>query len=131
MNQNLDEAIYSSASAFFLVLAFSLFFIMYSIQLNINDISYRFTQTNDADVAEIYGIDGAQENLVSGAQVVRALMSLSEENYNVVVHGQTFEPSMTFEEMNLNSITIDDDYKIRTDRKEDGAIEQVVYQQIP
>lgn len=131
MNQNLDEGIYSSVSAFFLVMAFSLFFITYGIQLSINENSYKFTQGNDKDLTTIYDSGEEKENLVTGAQIIPALMSLSKENYNMIVHGDIFEPSMPFEEMNLSSIALKDNYKIRIDRYNDGSIEQVVYQHIP
>lgn len=131
MNQNLDEAIYNSASAFFIVLAFSLFFVTYNIQLDINDNSYKFSQSNDRNLTETYALGETEENLVSGAQIVPALMSLSQVDYNIIVHGDIFKPSMTFEEMNISSIVLNDNYKIRSDRNNDGSIEQVVYQHIP
>lgn len=130
MNQNLDEAIYSSGSALFLVLAFSLFFITYSTQLDINENMYKFSKSNDHDLTETYVLNQTEESLVTGAQIITALMSLSQENYNMIVHGAIFEPTINFEEMNLSSIVLKDNYKIRIDRNNNGVIEQVVYQHI-
>lgn len=131
MNQNLDEAIYTASSYFFLILAFTLFLMTYQLMLHINDISYKFTVANDADVYESYDTGLDTDEVVIGAQIIRALMGLHNETYNMVVHGKVYDSSMYFEEMDLSSIEINREYELRIDRKTDGTIEQVVYMQRP